>query len=116
MFFFGSTSISSQELKHSYGPCMRCNGTVNLVNETRQFYVFCCLPVRPTSEHMVVCPQCGMRIRASYYYPSKNTASTPYVDHDDERKGKEGSIAVAAHFPEDKDENHPLSVQGKLIS
>jgi len=115
MFFFGSTSVSSHLLQRSYGPCMRCNGSVNLIEESRQFYAFCCLPFSPTSEKMVVCPQCGMRIRASYYYPSKNT---PYqvstLDDKESQQEKEDSFPTAP-FQKDKHETQPLIVEGQEI-
>jgi endogenous inhibitor of DNA gyrase (YacG/DUF329 family) len=67
VFCFGSTRINRNVLQKPYGPCTKCDGRVNLQEETQQFFLFCCCPLRPTTVEMVECPQCGAAVKAIYY-------------------------------------------------
>ena len=97
VFFFGSTNISRRCQQRGFGQgCMKCGGTVDLVEESRQFMVFCCIPTTPRAETLVQCQQCGFIIRAAYYNPP-----TP-------------AIADTENKPKSKTESTPI-LQGEAV-
>jgi len=71
VFLFGSTQGYSVVLKSSIGPCQFCHsGKVDLIKKHRRFWLWCCIPMAPTSHEMITCRNCRKCIKSEYYYSS----------------------------------------------
>lgn len=86
VFFFGKTQVLSHVLQPDpHGPCNNCSsGKAALIEEERQFFAFCCIPLPSRKEQMVRCPNCKLRIRACYYYPPPTTVPEADVEKETE--------------------------------
>ena len=74
VFFFGSSNRSNTVLQSNIGPCQFCqHGKVDLLESRRQFWIWCCIPTKPTSYEMVKCRSCRKIIKAEYYYCNEKT-------------------------------------------
>jgi hypothetical protein len=78
MFFFATVVRYTRLMEPSIGPCPFCQekDCMDLIEQQNHWQAFGCCPTTIQIEEMVLCRQCGQRIKATYYTLRTNGAAT----------------------------------------
>jgi hypothetical protein len=69
MCLSASVQRESNLIESSVGPCQFCGsqGSVDLVQERAEWYIYGCFPTSVSVEELAICSKCRKRIRAVHY-------------------------------------------------